>query len=156
LSVFSLVVALALGVAGPADCTSSSALPVAVVAVPKAVLHLEVARNDPQRECGLMYRTALPEHTGMIFVFAQDAPVQFWMKNTFVPLDMVFMAADGTVRTVFANVATVPRTLPDDQIPREGDVAKYVIELPAGEAGRDGIAAGVKLNIEKFVSADSL
>jgi uncharacterized protein len=154
--VFSVLAALTFLLAASTDCSGHNHLPVAAITAPKAVLRLEVASTDSQRECGLMYRTSLAEHTGMIFVFAQDAPIEFWMKNTFVPLDMVFISADGIVRTVFPTVATVPATLPDDQIPREGDVAKYVIELPAGEAARDGIVSGVKLNIENVLSADSL
>ncbi len=63
----------------------------------------------PQREQGLMDRTYVPEHTGMIFVFDGDAPVEFWMKDTLVPLDMIFVAADGTVRRVYANVPVVAR-----------------------------------------------
>lgn len=117
------------------------------MSAPSAQLHLEVASTGAQRECGLMYRTSLPEHTGMLFVFAADAPLEFWMKNTLVPLDMVFVAADGTVRTVYANVATVPSTLPDDRIPLEPGVAKYVIELPAREAARDEIFTGTKLDL---------
>jgi uncharacterized protein len=154
--VFSLLLPLTLWIAALTNCVERSRLPVAVVAAPKAELHLEIASTGPQRECGLMYRTTLPEHTGMIFVFSQDAPVEFWMKNTLVPLDMIFVAADGTVRTVYPDVATVPSSLPDDQIPREGDAAKYVIELPAGEAARDGIVSGTKLNVENVQSADSL
>jgi uncharacterized protein len=154
--VFSFAVTLTLAMAGPTDCPTQHRLPVAVIAAPKALLHLEVANTEPQRECGLMFRTSLPKHTGMVFVFDQDAPMQFWMKNTLLPLDMVFVAADGTVRTVYPNVATVSPTLPDDQIPREGGVAKYVIELPAGEAARDGIATGIKLDIKDELSADSL
>jgi uncharacterized protein len=154
--VFSVIFPVTLLVAELTSCPASNRLPVAVIAAPKALLRLEVARTASQLECGLMYRTSLPAHTGMIFVFARDGPVQFWMKNTLVPLDMVFVAADGTVRSVFANVATVSSTLPDDQIPREGDVAKFVIELPSGEAARDGIASGTKLNTENVLSADSI
>lgn len=141
----SFLAALLLAVTG---CVSQNAgLPVVVVNAPSARLHLEVASSDAQRECGLMYRTVLPEHTGMLFVFAADAPLNFWMKNTLVPLDMIFVAADGTVRIVYANVATVPSTLPDDQIPLEPGVAKYVIELPAREAAHDGIFTGMKLDL---------
>jgi uncharacterized membrane protein (UPF0127 family) len=68
-------------------------------------------------------------------------------------LDMIFIAADGTVRRVFADVAVVAPTLPDDQIPKEGSQAKYVIELPAGEASKDGIAAGVKLDLHDVPSS---
>jgi uncharacterized membrane protein (UPF0127 family) len=60
---------------------------------------------------------------------------------------MVFLGADGTVRRVFANVPVVSASLTDDQIPQESAKGKYVIELPAGEAARDGIAAGVKLDL---------
>ena len=96
-----------------------------------------------------MYRTSLAPHTGMLFVFGSDGPIAFWMKNTLVPLDMVFAGADGRVRTVFRNVAPAAPSMPDDLIPRENGVAKYVIELPAGEASRDGIAPGVTLAISK-------
>lgn len=122
-------------------------LPTVVVHAPKAQLALEVARTDAQRERGLMDRTSVAPHTGMIFVFDRDQPVDFWMKNTLVPLDMIFVAAGGTVRRVFADVPVVAPSLPDAQIPRESAQAKYVIELAAGEAARDGIAAGTKLDL---------
>jgi uncharacterized protein len=123
------------------------------VNAPKAVLTLEVAGTPAQQEHGLMNRRYVAPHTGMIFVFERDEPVDFWMKNTLVPLDMIFVAADGTVRRVFADVAVVAPTLPDDQIPKEGSQAKYVIELPAGEASKDGIAAGVKLDLHDVPSS---
>lgn len=125
----------------------AAALAVIVVHAPKADLHLEVARTPAQREYGLMNRTSLPPHTGMIFVFPQDDSVAFWMKNTLVPLDMIFVGADGTVRLVDANVATVPPATPDGQIPLENGKGMYVIELAAGEAAQDGIVAGIRLNL---------
>lgn len=130
----------------------AATLPAVVVHAPHADLTLEVARTESQREYGLMNRTQLAPHNGMIFVFGGDGPVAFWMKNTRIPLDMVFVAADGTVRRVFANVAVVSPALPDADIPREAGVAKYVVELPAGEAAKDGIAAGVRLNLESVPS----
>jgi len=123
------------------------ALSSVLIHAPHADLTLEVARTEAQREHGLMDRAAIPSHTGMIFVFDRDEPVEFWMKNTLVPLDMIFIARDGTVRRVYANVAVVPPSLPDEEIPREGAQAKYVIELRAGEAAADGIAAGIKLDL---------
>jgi uncharacterized protein len=125
----------------------AAALPAVTVHAPRADLTLEVARTEPQREHGLMDRTAIAPHTGMIFVFTDDDAVDFWMKDTLVPLDMIFIAADGTVRRVFANVPTAPNTLSDAEIPRVGARAKYVIELKAGEAARDGISQGVKLDL---------
>lgn len=126
---------------------SPGPLPVISVAAPKATLRLEVAQDDPQREHGLMDRTVVPPHTGMLFVFEDDGPIAFWMKDTLVPLDMVFLGADGTVRKVFENVKVVSRTLPDAQIPLEQGAAKYVIELAAREAKQDGIAPGIKLDL---------
>jgi uncharacterized membrane protein (UPF0127 family) len=125
----------------------ASALATMVVHAPKADLTLEIARTEGQREQGLMNRHVVSPHTGMLFVFDRDEDVDFWMKDTLVPLDMIFIAADGTVRRVFSKVPVVAATLPDEQIPREGAQAKYVIELAAGEASADGIVAGVKLDL---------
>ncbi|MBV8154660.1 MAG: DUF192 domain-containing protein [Candidatus Eremiobacteraeota bacterium] len=130
-----------------------AALSAVTVHAPKADLQLDVARSAAEREYGLMNRTSLAPHTGMIFVFAQDAPVQFWMKNTLIPLDMVWVGADGTVRQVDANVPVVPPKLPDDQIPLESGVGQFVIELRAGEAAADGIEIGTKLNLVNVPAA---
>jgi uncharacterized membrane protein (UPF0127 family) len=89
--------------------------------------------------------THLPRHAGMLFIFERDAPVAFWMKDTLIPLDMVFVGADGRVRKVYPNVPVVPRALPDSQIPLEQGTAKYVIELPANEAAQDGLVEGVRV-----------
>ena len=122
------------------------ALPVTTVHAPRAQLRLQVASTAPQRERGLMGVTRLPSHTGMVFVFEEDAPVAFWMKDTLIPLDMVFVGADGVVRRVYAKVPVVPLSLPDTQIPLEQGTAKYVIELPSGEAVADGLKAGVRIS----------
>jgi len=120
------------------------------VRAPNATLVLQVAKTDRQREIGLMNVAALPEHTGMIFVFPGDGPVSFWMKDTLVPLDMIFVAPDGTVRSIAERVPTVPLAMPDEDIPLEQGVAKYVIELPAGEAYVDGIVAQKRLTSDLF------
>jgi uncharacterized membrane protein (UPF0127 family) len=131
--------------ASPAPVPAPQALPVAVVRAPGAALRVQVARSEEQREHGLMGVRHLPKHTGMLFVFERDAPVAFWMKDTLIPLDMVFVGADGVVRRVYSNVPIVARTLPDSKIPLEQGTAKYVIELPAGEAAEDGLHAGVRV-----------
>jgi uncharacterized membrane protein (UPF0127 family) len=117
-------------------------LPYIALQAPRAEIRVQVASTEEQRERGLMGVKHLPAHTGMLFIFERDAPVAFWMKDTLIPLDMVFIAGDGTVRRVFVNVPVVARTLPDDQIPLEQGTAKYVIELPAGEAAKDGLREG--------------
>ncbi|HEX3671353.1 MAG TPA: DUF192 domain-containing protein [Candidatus Cybelea sp.] len=131
----------------------AAALPTAVVHAPRADLTLEVARTDEQRAHGLMDRKTVPAHTGMIFVFDTDSPVDFWMKDTLVPLDMIFVASDGTVRRVYANVPVLRAGTGDEAIPREAGTAKYVIELRAGEAAQDGIATGVKLDVRGIPSS---
>ena len=126
--------------------SANPALPLETVDAPRARLHLEIASTEAERERGLMSRTSLAPHAGMLFVFDADEPVSFWMKDTLLSLDMVFVANDGTVRTVFARVPVVPPSTPDDEIPLETASARYVIELAAGEAAADGIAPGVRLH----------
>jgi uncharacterized protein len=125
------------------------------VAAPRATLTLQVAKTGEARERGLMSITKLPGHTGMVFVFAKDAPVEFWMKNTLVPLDMIFVGADGEVRSVAANVPATKPDTPDEKIPHRYANAKYVIELPAGEAEKDGITGGVHLDLAAAGEAQS-
>lgn len=143
----SFLLTLALNSASPVPATPVPlALPIVLLHAPAATLQVEVASTEAQRETGLMDRTTLPEHTGMVFVFDRDAAVEFWMKNTLVPLDMVFVSAKGVVRSVAANVPVVPLDTPDERIPRRDGVARYVIELPANEAAKDGLKRGAKIS----------
>ena len=122
-------------------------LPIATVAAPKASLSLAVANDDVSRELGLMCVLRLDPHAGMIFVFDKDAKQEFWMKNTLMALDMVWVRADGTVDTVAANVPKSTLAMPDDAVARRAGFGKYVIELAAGEAAADGIGVGSDLKI---------
>jgi uncharacterized protein len=115
------------------------------VQAPNAGLTLQVAVTQSQRELGLMSVTKLQPHAGMVFVFTQDGPETFWMKDTLIPLDMVFVAADGTVRSIAANVPVVSLLTPDDKIPTRNGNGMFVIELAAGEAAKDGIVPGTRL-----------
>ena len=74
---------------------------------------VDLALNDAERARGLMFREKLGPYEGMLFDFYQEAPVSFWMKNTLIPLDMIFIAADGTIRHIHANaVPNVDRDHP--------------------------------------------
>ena len=117
-----------------------------MVKAPLATLSLEIADTQAKQERGLMYRTNLAAHTGMIFIFSRDDVVEFWMKNTLIPLDMVFVAADGHVRSVSSNVPAATLDTPDDRVARVLGRGKYVLELPAGEAADDGLRAGARLS----------
>mgnify|MGYP001195936416 CR=1 FL=1 len=140
-----LAIGLALAQSSPLPMPTPQRLAVVAIAAPRAQLRVQVARTEAQRERGLMGVRYLRAHTGMLFVFDTDAPIEFWMKDTLVPLDMVFIAQNGAVRSVFANVPVVPADTADDRIPRRDGLAKFVLELPAREAARDGLAPGVRI-----------
>ncbi len=98
---------------------------------------VELATNDAERSRGLMFRKQLGPYEGMLFDFYQEMPVSFWMKNTLIPLDMVFIAADGTVKHVHANA--VP--LSTDTVPSRFPV-RAVLEINGGSAALLGIKPG--------------
>ncbi|MBV8602821.1 MAG: DUF192 domain-containing protein [Candidatus Eremiobacteraeota bacterium] len=124
------------------------------VAAPNETLTLEVADTYASRQYGLMNRTLVPAKHGMIFVFDRDAERYFWMKNTLVPLDMIFILADGTVSSVAANVPASTTKTPDSAVAQRRGNGKFVIELRAGEAERAGLHAGTKLEIPKLEPRD--
>lgn len=101
---------------------------------------VEVARTEEQQAMGLMNRASLAPDRGMIFPFAQPRPASFWMKNTLIPLDIIFVRSDGTIANVAAN--TVPLSL--EPVLSEGTVGS-VLELAGGRAEELGIKAGDKV-----------
>lgn len=106
---------------------------------------LIVADEPDERQRGLMYRQSLPNRTGMVFVYDDAAPRTFWMKNTYIPLDMVFVAANGTVLNV--EHAQAQPNAADSEVDRyssDGD-AMYVVELERGFANETGVGPGWEL-----------
>jgi len=112
---------------------------------PQALLVVQVAITEAQQARGLMGVRSLRPRTGMIFLFRHDSPQTFWMKDTLIPLDMVFISSGGTIRSIFAHVPPVTPAAPDDRIPFEAGSAKYVLEIPSGEAAIDGLKVGTKI-----------
>lgn len=98
---------------------------------------VEIARTWSQRAQGLQNRKSVPEGTGMLFDFGRPQMVTMWMKNTYVPLDMLFVAADGKIVTIVQG--TVPQSL--EHISSEWPVPA-VLELPAGAVASLGILPG--------------
>jgi hypothetical protein len=98
---------------------------------------VELATNTAERAVGLMYRKELPEGRGMLFDFHDDQPVQFWMHNTYISLDMIFIAGGGRVVRVAENA----KPMSDELIP-SGRPVRAVLEVIAGTARKFGIAAG--------------
>lgn len=98
---------------------------------------VEIADTDRERATGLMFRGSLPEKSGMIFLYDPPQRVGMWMRNTYIPLDMVFITAEGTVR----RVETDTEPFSTDLIRSGGEVAA-VLELNAGQAAKIGVKPG--------------
>ena len=98
---------------------------------------VELALTAEQQAQGLMFRKELPEGQGMLFDFRRDQETAFWMKNTFVSLDMIFIRADGRIHRIAANTVPMSEAL----VPSQGRV-RAVLEVVAGTARKLGIAPG--------------
>ena len=98
---------------------------------------VEVARTGEEQAMGLMYRTQLSPDRGMIFPMEPARNASFWMRNTLIPLDMIFVRADGTIANIAAN--TVPYS--EEPVPSEGPVAA-VLEIAGGRSAELGIKPG--------------
>jgi uncharacterized membrane protein (UPF0127 family) len=138
-SILALLCAVALtmlGSAGPLSAVDLQPLEI----VSKTGVHtfaVEMALTPEEQAKGLMFRRELPEGQGMLFDFQHEQPASFWMKNTYVPLDMIFIRADGTILRIAEN--TVP--LSEALVPSGGPV-RAVLEVVAGTARKLGIAPG--------------
>ena len=98
---------------------------------------VEVARSPEEQSTGLMNRSNLAADRGMIFPFEEPRQASFWMKNTLIPLDLIFVRSDGTIANIEAN--TVPLSL--QPVYSDGPVAA-VLEIAGGRAAELGIKAG--------------
>lgn len=102
------------------------------------VVRVEIASSDESRQRGLMFRRDLPQDRGMIFVFPATEEHAFWMHNTLIGLDLIFVAEDRTV----AGVITAP---PQNDTPRTvGKPTRYVVEVSAGEAAAHAVGPGTR------------
>jgi uncharacterized membrane protein (UPF0127 family) len=100
---------------------------------------VEMATEWQQQQTGLMFRKTLAPNAGMLFDFKQEAPQSFWMKNTLIPLDMLFIKADGTIVRIAANT----KPLSEDPVPSYEPV-RVVLEIAGGRAAQLGIEPGDK------------
>jgi uncharacterized protein len=124
------------GAAGPLAAAELQPLEIAS----KSGVHVfavELASTPQEQATGLMFRRELPEGRGMLFDFHRDQPTSFWMKNTYIPLDMIFIRGDGRILRIAENTVPLSETL----IPSGGPV-RAVLEVIAGTAKRLGIAPG--------------
>jgi uncharacterized membrane protein (UPF0127 family) len=111
----------------------------------KVPYETEVATTTDQERYGLMFRKFLPADQGMIFIYDPPLVVQMWMKNTFIPLDMLFVREDGVI------VKMITHAVPFDLTPLSSDEpVKAVIELNAGEVMKHGLKTGDRVKFSAF------
>ena len=124
--------------------------PEAIVDTPGGPVHvrLEVAATEAARNRGLMYRSSLADGDGMLFVFETEDVQMFWMKNTLIPLDMVFIGGDGRIVGVHANAKPLSTTPVGVGVP-----SRWVLEVPGGFAERRGLAAGQHVELRGVPSS---
>ena len=114
-------------------------LPTQEIHVGGVTLEVEVADEPREREHGMMFRTELAEGRGMLFAYTAEAPRVFWMRDTPLPLDAGFIAADGRLLQVVA-------LEPYSEVPvHSARPAQYVVEVPRGWFARHGLAPGVRV-----------
>ena len=111
-----------------------------------AVYRLELALTPEDQERGLMFRESLPPLSGMLFVFDAPAPHHFWMKNTMIPLDMIWMDEAGKI--IFVSPDTPPCKADPCATYGPDAPAKQVLEIAGGKAKAEGVSAGAVLKIE--------
>src|SRR5262245_16286638 len=119
----------ACGASGPAVVLETRGGPVEVA--------VEIANDDASRTRGLMYRTTLADGHGMLFVFPTSEVHDFWMKNTLIPLDMLWIGEDRRVLGIRANTTSLSTATVGAGVP-----SRYVLEVPGGFSARRGIEVG--------------
>ncbi len=107
-------------------------------------LNVEVADTEPKREHGLMFRQKLAENDGMIFLFDSEEEISMWMKNTYIPLDMVFIGNDWRITHIAAEAEPLSTDIISSIRP-----ASRVLEIAGGEAARLGLKPGDKVTLKQ-------
>jgi uncharacterized protein len=118
-----------------------------VTSTGRHAFQVEIADNDATREHGLMDRRYMAPNHGMLFEFDREEPVSFWMKNTYIPLDMIFIAPSGVV----THIATNAEPLSERVVP-SGAPCIAVLELNGGMAASIGLKVGDKVRHPFFKS----
>jgi uncharacterized membrane protein (UPF0127 family) len=132
------------------DGAAATAAPLVVVETPERRIpfKVELARTSEERERGLMYRDHLAVDAGMLFVFERPTLLTFWMKNTLIPLDMIFIDTDRRIVGIVAEAQ--PQTLFARRVDQP---SQYVLEIGGGVAARLGIRAGQRVVLPDVTAA---
>jgi hypothetical protein len=108
-----------------------------------ATVSVERAVTNDHRMRGLMFRTYMPENEGMLFEFEEERDITFWMKNTCISLDMIFIAADGLIVGIEENTPTLTTQSFAPGVCK----SRYVLEVNAGWARKNGVRAGMRVKL---------
>jgi uncharacterized membrane protein (UPF0127 family) len=122
---------------------AQSGLPTTRLLLSGHPVRAEIADADDSRARGLMFRTSLPADEGMLFVFDTELPLSFWMKNTLIPLDMLYFDRNGRLVSIQRDVPPC-RTAYCPSFPSEAP-ARYVLEMNAGRAGQLQLSGTARL-----------
>jgi len=132
----------------PLSATAQNLSPLTIVTASGVHnFQVEIAADEAKREKGLMYRRYMPADRGMLFEFDRDEPVAFWMRNTYISLDMIFIAPDGVVTRIAANAEPL-----SDAVVPSGGPCIAVLELNGGAAAEIGLKVGDKVSHSFFKS----
>jgi uncharacterized protein len=102
---------------------------------------IEIADTNEERAQGLMFRNELAPDAGMLFDYGKEQEASFWMQNTLIPLDMIFIGADGVVKSIHVNAKPLDTT----PIP-SGAPVRFVFEIPGGRSKEIGLAVGARMD----------
>ena len=116
------------------------------VAVGKDIYHIEVAVTREEQSLGLMHRDELKPNEGMIFIYEGDRKLNFWMKNTSIPLSIAFIAKDGTIKEIH-------HMKPESLAPiKSTHSVRYALELPFGSFERSGVGVGDRIILPELIT----
>ena len=142
-----LLLALACAAPAPKQTASDKTAPPSVSVATKsggmASVTVEIADDAMERAQGLMHRTQMDENAGMLFIFPAESHLSFWMKDTLIPLDMLFIKADLTVLGIVENAEPMTET----SRAVDGN-AMYVLEVNGGWCKRHDVVAGARVKLE--------
>lgn len=113
-------------------------------------IKIDLVDTPMSREVGLMCVTKMPRTYGMMFVFSEEMDLNFWMKNTLVPLDILWIGPDKKITVIHEKLHESTFDTPDEKVVRAGGRGQFVLELASGEASRRKLKAGDQL---KFTAA---
>jgi uncharacterized membrane protein (UPF0127 family) len=126
-----------------AAMSSGAEITVTVNAIP---FQVEIAQTPSERQRGLMFRTHLADHRGMLFIQPEAGPAAFWMKNTLIALDILYFDSEGKLLALYPNVP--PCMSPQCPVYASKGAVKYILELKGGSTERLGIETGARLHLD--------